>query len=224
MFIHTSDYSCCLRWKQTVIHLPTPPENVTTLTWKLQNFFIWMKGCCVLSNVGALKRASCQLWYVATGMSGKQCHSKCSEWPPSALIHASSLFRHWSVAQYTMLYWNSAYFATSRCCKPQRVHIYPRAPPVASPTHSTRAMHVIGSTKNSKQTDKSAEQQLLFVFFSANVNNLKYMNNNVKKWLFWISQGKVLCFECRQVNSLKHSSICATLVKIMVHSGVHIGH
>jgi len=61
------------------------------------------------------------------------------------------------------------------------MHIYPRAPPVASPTHSTRAMHVIGSTKNSKQTDKSAEQQLLFVFFSANVNNLKYMNNNVKK-------------------------------------------
>ena len=36
---------------------------------------------------------------VATGMSGKQCdHTCCSEWPASALIHASSLFRHWSVA------------------------------------------------------------------------------------------------------------------------------
>ena len=39
-----------------------------------------------------------RLLCVATGMSGKQCHSKCSNWPPSALIHAFSLFRHWSVA------------------------------------------------------------------------------------------------------------------------------
>ena len=38
-----------------------------------------------------------RLWCVATGMSGKQCHSKCSGWPSSALIHASSLFQHWSV-------------------------------------------------------------------------------------------------------------------------------
>jgi len=29
-----------IRRKQTVIHLPTPPENVTTLTCELQNFFI----------------------------------------------------------------------------------------------------------------------------------------------------------------------------------------
>ena len=42
------------------------------------------------------------MWCVATGMSGKQCHSKCSEWPPSALIHVFSLFRHCSVAV-----WNS---------------------------------------------------------------------------------------------------------------------
>jgi len=39
LFIHTSDYLCYLR-KQTVIHLPTPTENVTTLTCALQNFFI----------------------------------------------------------------------------------------------------------------------------------------------------------------------------------------
>jgi len=37
LFIHTSDYLCYLR-KQPVIHLPTPPENVTTLTCELQNF------------------------------------------------------------------------------------------------------------------------------------------------------------------------------------------
>jgi len=40
LFIHTTDYLCYLRRKQTVIHLPTPPENVTTLTGELPNFFI----------------------------------------------------------------------------------------------------------------------------------------------------------------------------------------
>jgi len=40
LFIHNSGYLCYLRRKQTLIHLPTPPENVTTLTCELQNFFI----------------------------------------------------------------------------------------------------------------------------------------------------------------------------------------
>jgi len=43
LLIHTSDYLSYLRRKQTVIHLPTRPENVTTLTSELQNFFIWLK-------------------------------------------------------------------------------------------------------------------------------------------------------------------------------------
>ena len=81
---------------QTVIHLPTPPENVTTLNCKLQNFFIWLKVCCVFSSIGGSEKN--QLWCMATGMSGKQCHSKCSEWPRSALVHSSGLYRHWSVA------------------------------------------------------------------------------------------------------------------------------
>jgi len=34
-----SDYLAYLR-RKTVIHLPTPPENVTTLACELQNFFI----------------------------------------------------------------------------------------------------------------------------------------------------------------------------------------
>jgi len=38
-----------------------------------------------------------RFWCVAIRISGKQRHSKCSEWPPSVLVHASSLFRHWSV-------------------------------------------------------------------------------------------------------------------------------
>ena len=41
--------------------LAHPTWNITTLTCELQNFFIWLKVCCVLSNVGALKRASCGL-------------------------------------------------------------------------------------------------------------------------------------------------------------------
>jgi len=45
LFIHTSDYLCYLRRKETVIHLHTPLENVTTLTSKLQNFLMWLKAC-----------------------------------------------------------------------------------------------------------------------------------------------------------------------------------
>jgi len=116
---HTSDYWRYLRRKQTVIHLPTQPGYVTTLTCELQNFFLsdWRFFALLeklealttasygLSSV-ALKRTGCNgmVWYdkcrficVATGMSCKQCHSKCPEWPPSALIHASSLFQHCSV-------------------------------------------------------------------------------------------------------------------------------
>ena len=65
--------------------------------------------CCVLSNVGVSEKSQLwvvvrgteknRLWCVATGMSGKQRYSNCSAWPASALIHASSLFRHWSVAE-----------------------------------------------------------------------------------------------------------------------------
>jgi len=55
IYIHTSDCLRCLTRKQYVIHLPTSPENVTTLTCELQNFFIWLKVCCV-----RFKR--CRLW------------------------------------------------------------------------------------------------------------------------------------------------------------------
>jgi len=34
------DYLRYLRRKLTIIHLPTPPETVTTPTCELQNFFI----------------------------------------------------------------------------------------------------------------------------------------------------------------------------------------
>ena len=62
--------------------LAHPPENVTTLTCELQNFFIRLKVCCVLSNVGGSEESQLcvvvsgsgknRLWSVATVMSGKQ--------------------------------------------------------------------------------------------------------------------------------------------------------
>jgi len=151
LFMHASDYLRYFTSKHSVIYLPTPPENVTRLTCELHIFFIWLKVCCVLSDVGGSEKSqlwvvvggseTSQLWYVAAGMSGKQCHSKCSEWPRSALIHASSLFWHCSVA---MLCWNSTHVATS-CC---RNHVHnTRAPPVACPKRSTTAMQIIESTK-----------------------------------------------------------------------------
>jgi len=97
LFIQNSDYLCYISRTQTVIHLPIPPENVTTLTCELQNFFIWLKVSYVLSNAGGSEESQFWvvvggseknwLWCVATGMSSKQCHSKCL-----AIIHASSLF------------------------------------------------------------------------------------------------------------------------------------
>ena len=106
LFVHTFDYLRYLKRKLT-----NPLDNPT---WKchhaseMQNFIIWLKVCCVLSNVGRCEESQLwvviggseknQLWCVAIRMSGKQCHSKCSEWPHSALIHASNLFQHWSVA------------------------------------------------------------------------------------------------------------------------------
>jgi len=96
LFMHASDYLRYFTSKHSVIYLPTPPENVTRLTCELHIFFIWLKVCCVLSDVGGSEKSqlwvvvggseTSQLWYVAAGMSGKQCHSKCSEWPRSALI------------------------------------------------------------------------------------------------------------------------------------------
>ena len=75
--------------------------------WWIAKLFHRLKVCCVLSNVGnseraicglssvALKRTSCSMWQLECQASNVR---NCSEWPPSALVHASSLFRHWSVA------------------------------------------------------------------------------------------------------------------------------
>ena len=102
--IHTSDYLRHLRRKQTVIPLPTTPENCHPTT-QTQHFHL-TEGMYVPPNFGGSGMSRWWvgiggseknwLWCAANGMSGKQHYSKCSKWPHSAQIHASSLFRHWS--------------------------------------------------------------------------------------------------------------------------------
>ena len=97
--MHTSDYLRCLRRKQTVTPgYPPHLRNVTAISCKMHNFFIWLKACCFLKipiNVGGSEKS--RLWLgigsskknlcVATEISGK-----CLNWPPSARMDASSLF------------------------------------------------------------------------------------------------------------------------------------
>ena len=106
----------------------TYPPHLKSVTCKMYNFFIWLKVCCIPPNVGGFEKSQLwvgiggseifwkknRLWCVANGMSGMQHYSKCSKWPPSARIHASSHFRHWSTASSTTLCWNSSNVATRR--------------------------------------------------------------------------------------------------------------
>ena len=122
--VYTSDYLHYLRRKQTVIPLPTTPEKCHHTTLENAPNFHLTEGVCVPPNVGGCKKSQLwvgigdseknRLWCVANEMSGKQHYSKCSKWPPTARIHASSLFRHWSTVSSTMLCWNSVHVATRR--------------------------------------------------------------------------------------------------------------
>ena len=82
LFIHTSDYLRYHRRKQTVIYLPTPSENVTTLyklvnckthssDWRFISFFQTLealkRASCGLSSL-ALKRTGCDVWQL-------ECHA-----------------------------------------------------------------------------------------------------------------------------------------------------
>ena len=77
LFRHNSDYLCYLR-KKTVIHLPTPPENVAILTceimWIAKLFLSEWRFVAFFQTLEALKRASCGLSSVAL----KRTH--CDVW------------------------------------------------------------------------------------------------------------------------------------------------
>jgi len=98
-----------------IVNLPITPEKCYRTTLWNAEFIFWWKVYWIPPNVGGCEKS--RLCYVATWMWGKQRHSKCSKWPPSAWIHASSLFRHWSVASSTTLCWQLAHLLTSHCCK-----------------------------------------------------------------------------------------------------------
>ena len=121
--IHTY-YLHYLRRNQTVTALPTTPEKChhTTL-WNAQHSHL-TEYMCVSPNVGGFEMSRLWvdiggseknwLWCAANGMSGKQRYSKCSKWPPSARVHASRLFCHWSTVSSTTLCWNSAHVTIRR--------------------------------------------------------------------------------------------------------------
>ena len=118
LLIRTSDYLRYLRIKRTLPWLwNCPPHliNVTTLPCEMQNLFIWVKICCFPSNVGGSKKSRLYVWQVECQPSKFVTATvKTSKWPPSVWTHASSLFRHRSIASSTTLYWNSAH-VSSRC-------------------------------------------------------------------------------------------------------------
>ena len=108
-FIHTYFWLFTLSHNKTICNLLAHP------TWKCHHINLWISKLFHLTKGSLRSFKRWRLWkepvvvgiggseknplrYVETGMSGNQCHSKCSEWPPSALIHASGLFRHCSVA------------------------------------------------------------------------------------------------------------------------------
>ena len=133
LFIHTSDYLCYLRRKQTITHLPTTRENVTALTCELQNFssdwrfvtFFQMleapkRASCGLSSV-ALKRTGCD-WNVRQAMSQQvfRVTTFCINTSFQFFFHTDHVVVR--VVYHATLCWNSAHVAISRCRKPQHVH------------------------------------------------------------------------------------------------------
>jgi len=141
---------------ENLTNLSTSPENVTTLTCEMQKFFIWLKVCCFFSNAGGSEES--HLWVVIGGFEKNRLW--CGNWNVRQAV-SQEVFRLTTFCMDTCFQsfstlirrtvhhagWNSAHVATSRCRKPQHVHINTRAPPVACPRCSTRAMQIVGSTK-----------------------------------------------------------------------------
>jgi len=142
------------RRKQTVIHLPTPPENVTTLNSELQKLFHLTEGLLrSFKMLEALKRASSGLSSVALKRTG------CDVWQLECQASNGKVFRVTTFCTDTCF--QSFLTLISRTvhhsvlkfspCRnkplPHHVHINTRAPPAECPRRSTRAMQTIGSTK-----------------------------------------------------------------------------
>ena len=107
-------------WHGNLTDLSTLPVNVTIVPWEIQKvifnssthtyvrlFTLSQKETHCNPNVGGSEESQMwvviggskknRLWCVTTGLSSKQCHSKCSEWPFSAYTcfqSFSSLISH----------------------------------------------------------------------------------------------------------------------------------
>ena len=94
----------------------------------------------------ALKTPGCDVWQLGCWASNVIASV---QWPPSAWMHASRLFRHWSFASYTTLCWNSVHVSTSCCAtRPyRRLLLNTCAAAVSCPRCSNRAVQIIGSTE-----------------------------------------------------------------------------
>jgi len=93
--------------------------------------WLWKEPVVMCGNWNVGKAVSQQVFRVTTF-----CINTCFQ-------SFSTLFRH--ILHPAVL--KSAHIAISCCRKPQHVHINTHAPPAACPRHSTKAMKIIGSTK-----------------------------------------------------------------------------
>jgi len=78
-------------------------------SWKC--WWLWKKP--VVGCIGGSEKNQCDVWKLECQSSNV---TASVEWPPSALMHTSNPFHHWSVASFTTLCWNLAHIATSHCC------------------------------------------------------------------------------------------------------------
>jgi len=125
LFVHVSGYLCYLRRKQTVTLLPAPPENVTMLTCEIQKLFHLTKDLLHSFKCWWLSKELVVGWRY---WLWKDPFVVCGNWNirhvTSQQVFRVTTFcmdicflslRHWSVTSCTMLCWNSAHVATSRC-------------------------------------------------------------------------------------------------------------
>ena len=78
LLIRSCDLHC---QKKTVTNLPTPPQNITTITCDMQNFFIWQKACCVPSNISSSEKSGSEKSQLWVGIGGsKKNWLWCGNW------------------------------------------------------------------------------------------------------------------------------------------------
>jgi len=104
LFTYTSDYLHHLRRKQTVTHLPTPPENVTTLTCEMQYFssdwslvacwWLWKEPVVMCGN-WTVRQATSQQAFIVTTFCVDTCSHSFSPLISRIVHHSLLKFSPW---------------------------------------------------------------------------------------------------------------------------------